>query len=53
MAKYGIAEADVYNFDETGFMMGVISLAMVVTSAERRGRLKMAQQGNREWVIVI
>lgn len=53
MAKYGIAEADVYNFDETGFMMGIISSAMVVTSAERRGRPKMTQQGNREWVTVI
>ncbi|KAJ3552712.1 hypothetical protein NPX13_g11049 [Xylaria arbuscula] len=53
IAKYGIDEADIYNFDETGFMMGVISTAMVVTSAERRGRPKMVQQGNREWVTVI
>ena len=37
IAKYGIQEADIYNFDETGFMMGVISTAMVVTSSERRG----------------
>jgi hypothetical protein len=22
IAKYGIADADIYNFDETGFMMG-------------------------------
>lgn len=53
MAKYGISDTDVYNFDETGFMMGVISPGIVVTSAERRGRPKMAQQGNREWVTVI
>ncbi|KFZ25103.1 hypothetical protein V502_00412, partial [Pseudogymnoascus sp. VKM F-4520 (FW-2644)] len=33
IAKYGIYEADIYNFDETGFMMGVISTAMVVTRA--------------------
>jgi hypothetical protein len=38
ITKYGIQEADIYNFDETGFMMGVISTAMVVTSIERRGR---------------
>jgi hypothetical protein len=51
--KYGINEADIYNFDETGFMMGVISSCTVVTSAERRGRPKLVQQGNREWVTVI
>ncbi|KAL0943508.1 transposase [Colletotrichum truncatum] len=31
IAKYGIADADIYNFDETGFMMGVIASGMVVT----------------------
>ncbi len=53
IAKYGIAESDIHNFDETGFMMGVISTAMVVTSSERSGRPKLAQPGNREWVTVI
>jgi len=24
IAKYGVAEEDIYNFDETGFQMGVI-----------------------------
>jgi hypothetical protein len=53
IAKYGIEESDIYNFDETGFMMGIISAAMVVTSVERRGRRKAIQPGNREWVTVI
>jgi hypothetical protein len=53
MTKYGIGEDDVYNFDETGFMMGIISTGMVVTSSERRGRPRMAQQRNKEWVTVI
>jgi hypothetical protein len=53
IAKYGIVDADIYNFDETGFMMGVISTAMVVTSSERAGRAKAKQPGNREWVTVI
>jgi len=53
IAKYGIEESDMYNFDETGFMMGIISTGTVVTSAERRGRPKLAQPGNREWVTVI
>ena len=30
-AKYGILDCDMWNFDETGFMMGVISSTMVVT----------------------
>ncbi len=39
-AKYGVLDCDFYNFDETGFMMGVIYPAMVVTHADRRGRGK-------------
>lgn len=53
IAKYGITLADIYNFDETGFMLGLIASGMVVTSAERRGRPKSAQPGNREWIAVI
>jgi hypothetical protein len=53
IAKYGIAVSDIYNFDETGFMMGVISTGMVVTSAERSSNAKLAQPGNRESVTVI
>ncbi|KAF7566865.1 hypothetical protein PtrM4_151850 [Pyrenophora tritici-repentis] len=94
-AKYSITDEDIYNFDETGFivgrasqspcihfspasprthiaspslfsiqqrfrplsspifMMGQISTGRVVTAAERRGRSKTVQQGNREWVTVI
>lgn len=52
-AKYGIPDSDLYNFDETGFMMGVISSSMVVTSSERKGRTKQLQAGNREWATAI
>jgi hypothetical protein len=52
-AKYGIQDEDIYNFDETGFMMGQISTRAVVTGSERRGRPKAVQQGNREWTTVI
>ena len=51
--KYAIQEGDIYNFDETGFMMGMLSAAKVVTSSERRGRPRTKQPGNREWVTVI
>jgi hypothetical protein len=33
--------------------MGVISTSKVVTSLERRGRLRTIQPGNREWVTAI
>lgn len=52
-AKYGIVDDDIYNFDETGFMMGIICAGMVVTSSDGRGKAKLAQPGNREWATVI
>ncbi|OAQ57671.2 DDE superfamily endonuclease [Pochonia chlamydosporia 170] len=53
VAKYGIQDEDFHNFDETGFMMGVISTTMVVTSSERRGKPSLAQPGDRKWVSVL
>ncbi|RYC78417.1 hypothetical protein BFJ63_vAg18709 [Fusarium oxysporum f. sp. narcissi] len=53
IAKYGIRLDDIWNFDETGFMMGVIASGMVVTGSERQGRPKSVQPGNREWITVI
>jgi hypothetical protein len=52
-AKYGIVDDDTYNFDETGFMMGIIFAGMVVTTSDGRGKAKLAQPGNREWATVI
>ncbi|EAQ83007.1 hypothetical protein CHGG_10825 [Chaetomium globosum CBS 148.51] len=51
-AKYGIVDDDVYNFDETGFMMGIIFAGMVVTTSDGRSKAKLAQPGNREWATV-
>jgi hypothetical protein len=34
---YGILDDDVYNFDETGFMMGVAATSKVVTSSDTVG----------------
>jgi DDE superfamily endonuclease len=53
ISKYGIEESDIYNFDETGFIMGMLSTAKVVTSSERHGKPRTKQPGNREWVTVI
>lgn len=53
IAKYGITDNDIYNFDETGFQMGVIATAKVVTGSEQRHRPKAVQPRDREWVTVI
>ncbi|RJE17441.1 Pogo transposable element, partial [Aspergillus sclerotialis] len=51
--KNGIQTEDIYNFDETGFAMGLIATAKVVTRAEYHGRRSVLQPGNREWVTSI
>ena len=47
-AKYSILNCDFYNFDETGFIMGIIRPGMVVTRSDRVGKPKAIQPGNRE-----
>ena len=53
IAKYGILNDDIYNFDETGFAMGLASTSRVVTASDRRGRPPQLQPGDREWVTAI
>jgi hypothetical protein len=50
---YGIADQDMFNFDETGFMMGIASTSKVVTSSDTISRATVVQPGNREWVTTI
>ena len=51
--KYRILDEDIFNFDETGFQMGVISTAKVITGAERSRKPVSVQPGNQEQVTVI
>ena len=51
--QYGIAFEDIYNFDETGYAMGLTATAKVVTRADMYGRRQVIQPGNREWVTSI
>jgi hypothetical protein len=53
IAKYGIAKEDIYNFDETGFALGVACTSRVVTGSDRRSRPRQVQPGDREWVTAI
>ncbi|KAK1916401.1 hypothetical protein P3342_004220 [Pyrenophora teres f. teres] len=50
---YGILDTDTYNFDETGFMIGVAATSKVVTSVDTVGRATVIQPGNRDWVTTI
>jgi hypothetical protein len=52
-AKYGILDKDTYNFDETGFQMGVGGSVKVVTVSERRLRPLQVQPGDCEWATLI
>ncbi|KAK1838267.1 hypothetical protein CCHR01_19109 [Colletotrichum chrysophilum] len=52
-SKYGIQDCDFYNFDKTGFMMGMIRPRMVVTRSDRIGKPKNIQPGNRVYRILV
>jgi hypothetical protein len=54
--KYGITEEDTYNFDKTGFAIGLITgsrSSKVITSSESVGRATVIEPGNRTWSTVI
>jgi len=39
-AKYSINNSNIYNFNETGFMIGVIELSIIVIYKDYEGRRK-------------
>jgi hypothetical protein len=51
--EHGIHEDDIWNFDETGFAMGLCSTSKVITAVERSERPRRVIQGNREWVTIV
>ena len=51
--QFGIDPDDVYNFDETGFAMGLIATTRVISRSEFYGRRALLQPRNREWVTAI
>lgn len=48
VAQHGIANEDIFNFDETGFATGLTATAKIITRAEYYGKRSMLQSGNRE-----
>jgi hypothetical protein len=53
IVKYSVIEEDIFNFNETGFQIGVISTSKVIILLDRKGRLRTKQPGNRKWVTII
>jgi hypothetical protein len=51
--QYGIATADIYNFDEPRYIMGLIITIKVVTKSDLCGEHQVIQPGNQEWVTSI
>ena len=53
VAKYRIQNDNIFNFDKTGFMIGVALTTKVVTASEKGYRPKTVQPGNHEQATVI
>jgi len=52
--EYGILDEDTYNFDETGFAMGLINLgSSKVVTTDTVGRATVIQPGDRRWITSI
>jgi hypothetical protein len=51
--EHDIHEDDIWNFDETGFAIGLCSTSKVITAVDRSERPRRVIQGNREWVTII
>lgn len=49
----GIDPDNIYNFNKTGFAIGLIATAKVITKAEYYGQRAILQPRNRDWVTSI
>jgi hypothetical protein len=48
IAQYGITSDDIYNFNASGFAMGVSATTKIITQSFYTGRRGVLQAGNRE-----
>ena len=46
MDKYEIQIKDLYNFNKTGFIIGIITASMIITRSDRHGKAKSVQFDN-------
>ena len=48
MAKYRIINENLYNCDETGFIIGIITALIVITRSDKIEKPKSVQPSNQE-----
>ena len=46
-------DEDIYNFNETGFAMGIVVTTKVITQTNKHTHPSLIQSGNQKWVTVI
>ena len=51
--KYNIFDSNIYNFDETSFLIGMLNHTKVVITSNHKNKPCMKQFGNYEWVSII
>ena len=51
--EYKIANKDIYNFNETGFQIGIAIIAKVIYSSDYLEKPSLIQLGNREQMIMV
>ena len=51
--KYNIFNSNIYNFNKTGFFMGMLNHAKIVIISNHKNKLCTKQFDNYEWVSII
>ena len=52
--RYPILKQDIYNVDETGFQMGVVSTTKAICGSDTRdSHATSIQLRNREWITIV
>jgi hypothetical protein len=53
IAEYSIDNNDIYNFNKTGFTIGIASTSKVITRRDYHRQRKLLQPSNQEWITII
>ena len=53
ISKYSIPPSNIWNFDESGFAMGVLGSSMIVTGINSTNKQTSIQTKNQKWTTAI
>ena len=51
--EWGITDENIYNFNETDFVMSMVTTAKVITQIEKHSHSNLVQSENQKWVTAI